>query len=500
MGHTNARSLLLALDQGTTSSRALVFGLDGRTQASSQLELQMTYPQPGWVEQDPGAILATEIGCATSALAAVGTAGEVAAIGIANQRETTIVWERASGRPIAPAIVWQDRRTADVCRRLREDGVEPDVRRRTGVPIDPYFSATKIAWLLDHVSGARRRAERGDLAFGTVDSWLIWHLTEGGVHATDVTNASRTMLFNIRSCEWDEELLRIFRVPVAMLPEVRPSAGHFGTTRVFGGERPIVGVAGDQQAALMGQTCLEPGHAKNTYGTGAFVLMNTGGELKTGDGVVGTIAWQIAEADPIYALEGSIFVAGAAVQWLRDGLGLIRSAADIEPLAARVPDSGGIFFVPALAGLGAPFWDPYARGTMVGLTRGTTAAHLARATLEAIAFRTRDAIDAMTATSGRLLELRVDGGAARNNLLLQIQADVLGVPVVRPTTTETTALGAAMLAGIGAGVLPMSGLPLLWHEERRFEPALDPAERERRYAEWQRACTRARAWAATEAP
>jgi glycerol kinase len=499
MGLKTARTRLLALDQGTTSSRALVFDLDGRVQASHQIELEVSCSPSGWVEQEPEAILTTELECAKRALAALGPTDDVAALGIANQRETTIVWERATGRPIAPAIVWQDRRTADACRRLREEGVEPEVRRRAGVPIDPYFSATKIAWLLDHVNGARRRAERGELAFGTVDSWLIWHLTDGRVHATDVTNASRTMLFNIQSCQWDAELLRIFRVPAALLPEVRPSAGSFGTTRAFGGERPIVGIAGDQQAALIGQACLEPGDAKNTYGTGAFILMNTGHELKSADGLITTVGWQVAEAAPIYALEGSIFVAGAAVQWLRDGLGLIRSAPEVESLAAQVPDSGGVFFVPALAGLGAPFWDPYARGTVLGLTRGTTAAHLARATLEAIAFRTRDAIDAMRATGARLRELRVDGGAACNNLLLQIQADLLGVPVVRPTITETTALGAAMLAGVGAGVLSLSGLPSLWHEERRFEPALDPTERERRYADWQRACARAKAWAA-EAP
>ena len=492
---------LLALDQGTTSSRALVFGTDGRIAATAQREFAQSYPRPGWIEHDPALIWTSLRDAAEEALRAAGLqAADVMAVGITNQRETTVIWERKSGRAIAPAIVWQDRRTASLCADLRAQGVEAMVREKTGLRLDPYFSATKIAWLLDHVDGARVRAERGEFAFGTVDSWLVWNLTAGREHATDVTNASRTLLFNIHTLEWDEELLALFEVPRALLPEVRTSAAHFGSARLADGDIAIAGVAGDQHAALIGQACLEPGQTKNTYGTGAFVVTNTGQEVVASETLLATLAWQLPQEKPVYALEGSIFVAGAAVQWLRDGLGLIATAEESEALAAEVPNSGGVSFVPALAGLGAPFWDPRARGTILGLTRGTTAAHLARATLEAIAFRTRDVIEAMIAATGEpLRELRVDGGAARNDLLMQIQADLLGVPVVRPRITETTALGAAMLAGIGAGAMTLDELKDIRREERRFEPALDAGERDRRYGEWRRACERARDWAREDA-
>ncbi len=488
---------LLALDQGTTGSRALVFDLAGKCVTESHREFAQSYPRPGWIEHDPALLWTSQREAAEAALREAGLhAADIVAVGIANQRETTMLWERASGKPIAPAIVWQDRRTASFCADLRESGAETMVREKTGLTLDPYFSATKIAWLLDHVGGARERAGRGELAFGTVDSWLIWNLTDGRVHATDVTNASRTLLFDIHKLEWDDALLELFDIPRALLPEVRPSAAHFGRARLADGEIAITGVAGDQQAALIGQACLEPGLAKNTYGTGAFVVVNTGHEAVANDKLLTTLAWQLPDAKPVYALEGSIFVAGAAVQWLRDGLGLIRTAEEIEMLALQVPDNGGVSFVPALAGLGAPFWDPHARGTLLGLTRGTTAAHIARATLEAIAFRTRDVIEAMTLPSGATLhELRADGGAARNNLLMRIQADLLGVPVLRPRVTETTALGAALLAGVGAGVLKFEDVARIWQSERRFEPALDANDRDRRYAEWRRACERARDWA-----
>lgn len=492
---------LLALDQGTTGSRALVFETDGRVVAAARREFAQSYPRPGWIEHDAMEIRDTQLAAAEEALVKAGLhAADVRALGIANQRETTVIWERESGRAIAPAIVWQDRRTAPLCAELRGRGVEPMVRAKTGLGLDPYFSATKIAWLLEHVEGARARANRGELAFGTVDAWLVWNLTAGREHATDVTNASRTLLFDIHRLEWDTELLELFGVPRALLPEVRPSAANFGAARLAGGEISITGVAGDQHAALLGQACLEPGQVKNTYGTGAFVVANTGPEAVASELLLTTPAWWLPGERPVYALEGSIFVAGAAVQWLRDGLGLIATAEQSEALAAGVPDSGGVSFVPALAGLGAPFWDPYARGTILGLTRGTTAAHLARATLEAIALRTRDVIEAMNAASGKPPgELRVDGGAARNDLLMQIQADLLGVSVVRPQVTETTALGAAWLAGLGAGVLGPAEVARWWREERRFEPTIGADERERRYGEWRRACERARGWAREEA-
>lgn len=478
----------------------MLFDVRGNPVARAQQEFAQSFPQPGWIEQDAADIWTTQRAVAEEALDEAGIGpGEAAALGIVNQRETTILWERESGKPIAPAIVWQDRRTARRCAEIAKQGAAATVREKTGLVLDPYFSATKIAWLLDHVDGARKSAERGELAFGTVDSWLIWNLTGGRVHATDVTNASRTLLFDIRTLDWDEELLELFDIPRLLLPEVRPSAGGFGTARIGGGDIAIAGVAGDQPAALLGQNCREPGQVKNTYGTGAFVVMHTGGERRDGEGLLAGPACRLPGEEQTYKLEGSIFVAGALVQWLRDGLGLITRAEEIESLAGEVPDNGEVSIVPAFAGLGAPFWDPSARGTILGLTRGTRAAHLARASLEAIALRTRDVIEAMnSAVDAPLRELRVDGGAAANDLLLQIQADLLGVPIVRPQTSETTALGAAMLAAASVGAVDADSLGRWWKPERRFEPALDQDERDRRYREWQRACERACGWAHTE--
>ncbi|HEX9982639.1 MAG TPA: glycerol kinase GlpK [Thermoanaerobaculia bacterium] len=461
---------ILALDQGTTSSRALLFDARGRVLAVAQREFRQIYPRPGWIEHDAEEIWLTQIEMAAEVLAKVpGVA--VAAIGITNQRETTIVWDRVTGRPLANAIVWQDRRTADLCDALREH--EPLVRERTGLVLDPYFSGTKLRWLLEHVDGARDMANAGRLAFGTVDSWLIWRLTGGRAHVTDVTNASRTLLFNIHRAAWDPDLLRLLDIPASLLPEVRPSSGIVATTGpglpVPEGI-PIAGMAGDQQAALFGQRCTEPGMAKNTYGTGSFVVMQTGDKaIASTHGLLSTIAWQLPDEPLQYALEGSIFVTGAAVQWLRDGLGIIRNAAEVEPLAASVPDSGGVYFVPAFTGLGAPHWDPYARGTLAGLTRGTTAAHIARATLEAIALQTADVLDAMRVDSGiELTELRVDGGGTANGLLMQIQADVAGIPVVRAATSESTALGAAYLAGLAVGF--WEDVDAQWTSDRTFTP------------------------------
>ena len=505
---------LLALDQGTTSSRAIVFSLGGEVVASAQQEFSQHYPQPGWVEHNAGEIWQSQLAVAREAMrrAAI-DASDVAAIGITNQRETTVLWERATGRPIGRAIVWQDRRTAAMCDALKQAGHAPTVRKKTGLVIDAYFSATKLRWLLDRDDDLRRRAEAGEICFGTIDSWLIYNLTAGQVHATDVTNAARTLLLNIHTLKWDEQLLTIFGVPRAMLPQVRPSAGVIGRTDpgLLGGSIAIAGVAGDQQAALFGQACFEPGMAKNTYGTGSFVVMNIGESaarpstphaaadsagLPEHHGVLTTVAWQLGDAKPCYALEASIFITGAAVQWLRDGLGLIRTAAEIEDLAASVPDSGGVYFVPALAGLGSPHWDPAARGTIVGITRGTTAAHLARATLEAIAYQTRDGIEAMNAASGiPLRELRVDGGAAVNDMLMQFQADVLDTPVIRPQVTETTALGAAYLAGLGVDAFDLLHIGSQWHMGRRFEPAMQTEQRAQQYNDWKRAVQRAKGWA-----
>jgi glycerol kinase len=496
---------LLALDQGTTSSRAIVFSEDGDIRAVAQRELRQIFPQPGWVEHDPADIWNTQLETARWALAdAAITPNDVAAIGITNQRETTLLWDRRTGQTLHNAIVWQDRRTADRCAALRRNAaVVTLIQRQTGLIPDAYFSASKLEWLLDHVPQARDRAAHGDLAFGTVDSWLLWNLTGGsrrGVHATDVSNASRTMLFNIHTGQWDEELLGLFNVPRELLPEVRPSAGFFGhaSAIVPGTEVPITGIAGDQQAALFGQTCVSPGRAKNTYGTGCFLLMNTGPNAALSrNRLLTTVAWQIPQSKITYALEGSVFVGGAVVQWLRDGLGLIQSAADIEPLAQSVSNSAGVYLVPAFAGLGAPHWDQYARGTIVGLTRATSKAHLARAALEAIAFQVADLLDTMHADlpDMPIAELRVDGGAARNNLLLQIQADFLQRPVLRPKTTETTALGAALLAGLGAGVYKdTSELTTLWKPDAQFAPRISPAQAASRRSRWNEALARARDW------
>jgi glycerol kinase len=490
---------LLALDQGTTSSRAIVFDEDGTVRGLAQAEFRQIFPRPGWVEHDPEEIWRSQLGVAREALAnaRIG-AREVAAIGITNQRETTLVWDRATGAPIANAIVWQDRRTAEACERLRRAGEEAWVRAKTGLVLDPYFSATKLAWLLEHVPGARARAAAGELAFGTIDSWLVWKLSGGRLHLTDPSNASRTLLFDIARGAWDDDLLRLFGVPRECLPEVRPSSGVFGDTapHLLGAAIPIAGVAGDQQAALFGQGCHRAGMAKNTYGTGCFLLLNTGTEpIASTQGLVTTRTASAAGA-PGYALEGSVFIAGAVVQWLRDGLKLFGSAVEVESLAASVPDAGGVVLVPAFAGLGAPHWDPYARGAMVGITRGTTAAHVARAALESIAFQSADVLLAMQRDAGiELAELRVDGGAAANALLMQFQADLLGVPVVRPRVLETTALGAAQLAGLAVGVWRSPDeLAARWEAERVFAPAMSRDEAAARRAAWARAVERARGW------
>ncbi len=483
---------LLALDQGTTSSRAIVFDAEGSERAIAQKELRQIYPQPGWVEHDPEEIWRDQLDVARQALAKAGLqAQDIAAIGITNQRETTVLWERATGRPLHNALVWQDRRTAGACENLKAAGAETLVRGKTGLVLDPYFSATKLAWLLDRVPGARDRARRGELAFGTVDSWIAWNLSGGRLHVTDASNASRTSLFGIHTGEWDAELLALFDIPRELLPRIVRSSALCGETTpdLFGAAVPIGGMAGDQQAALFGQACHGAGMAKNTYGTGCFLLMHTGDQaVVSNNGLITTCAAQSGEALE-YALEGSVFVGGAVVQWLRDGLGLIRSAADIEALAASVPDTGGVVFVPAFAGLGAPHWNPHVRGTLAGLTRGTTAAHIARAALEAIAFQSAELMQAMAADCGRpLAELRVDGGAAANNLLMQFQADLLGAPVVRPRILETTALGAAYLAGLGAGVWKnREEIASHWARERSFAPNLPQAAAAARMAEWQRA-------------
>ena len=494
-----ARRFVLALDQGTTGSRALVVDPDGAIRGSGYAELPQYYPKPGWVEHDAGEIWQTTVQAIGQALAAARVTGaDIAAIGITNQRETSVLWERASGRPVHRAIVWQCRRTAPFCERLKSEGHEAEFRRKTGLMLDPYFSGTKIRWLLDEVPGARQRAERGLLAFGTVDSWLLWRLTGGAVHATDPSNASRTLCYDIRRRSWDEALCEALGVPAAILPEVKPSAGLFGETAagVLPAGIPVTGIAGDQQSALFGQCCFEPGMAKNTYGTGCFLLLNTGDTPVVSEhGLLTTVAWQLDGA-ATYALEGSVFIAGAVVQWLRDGLGIIKDAAETEALAESVADAGGVYLVPAFTGLGAPYWDPYARGVLVGLTRGTTKAHIARAALEAIAYQTRDVLDAMTLEAGAPLRaLRVDGGAAANNFLCQFQADVLNVEVLRPAVTETTGMGAAFLAGVGAGLWKTGDLASRWRLERRFAPSAVTAAREAGYAGWGRAVERARGWA-----
>jgi glycerol kinase len=489
---------VLALDQGTTSSRAILFDEDGRPRAIAQRELPQHYPQPGWVEHDPFEIWQTQEAVAVEVLARAGIrAAEVAALGITNQRETTLLWDRRDGRPGARAIVWQDRRTARICEEWRREVHEAAVRQRTGLVIDAYFSASKAAWMLAHAPGARALAEAGHLAFGTVDTWLLWQLTGGALHATDASNASRTMLFDIRRGTWDDELLALAGLPRAAMPAVVASTGPLGEARTgpLAGI-PIAGVAGDQQAALFGQLCLAPGLAKCTYGTGCFHLQNVGSRpAASRHRLLTTVAWQI-DGRTTYALEGSVFVGGAVVQWLRDGLGIIESAADVEELASTVPDAGGVVFVPAFTGLGAPHWDPHARGAILGLTRGTTAGHIARAALESIAFQVADLVDAMRADAPVPgTELRVDGGAAANGLLLQLQADLLGMPVVRPLVTETTALGAAYLAGLGVGLWRNAAeLDGRWSADCRVEPQLPPAQAEARRGRWREAVARARQW------
>ena len=460
---------ILSVDQGTSSSKAIVFDDAGHPVYSCGREFTQLFPRQGWVEQNPLEILSSVRAVMNEAVSEVRD-GEIAAMGIANQRETTIVWDAASGRPICNAIVWQDRRTAAFCDSLKEKGLTDMIRSRTGLIIDAYFSATKIRWILDNVPGAKAKAAAGRLRFGTVDSWLVWNLTSGRVHATDVTNASRTMLFNINTLTWDEELLGLFGIPLSMMPEVRDSAAAFGEATVLGHGIPITGVIGDQQSALFGQMCIDEGAVKNTYGTGCFLLMNCGHKpIASENRLLTTVAWKIGDRVD-YALEGSIFVAGAAVQWLRDGLGIIRSSSEVEALAASVPDNGGVYFVPALTGMGAPYWDQEARGVLVGLTRGSSAAHIARATLEGIAFQTMDIVAAMERDAGILIsELKVDGGASRNNLLMQFQADILGTEVIRPKVTEITGLGAAYMAGLGAGIwASVAELKDHWEAERRF--------------------------------
>jgi len=492
----------MALDQGTTSSRAIIFDDGGAIVASAQREFSQHYPRPGWVEHDPVEIWETQVGVATLALknARLGS-GDIAAIGIANQRETTVVWERATGRPICSAIVWQDRRTAAVCDRLRADGYEPLIRSKTGLVPDAYFSGTKIAWILDHIPRARKIAEQGRLAFGTIDSWLIWNLTAGARHLTDCSNASRTMLFNIHTGGWDDELLRILNVPRAILPEIHSSSEVYGETcsPAFPVPIPIGGAAGDQQAALFGQMCTGPGMVKNTYGTGCFMLMNTGTTpIASANRLLTTVAWKIGDKTD-YALEGSVFIGGAVVQWLRDGLGIIRSSADVEALAREVEDTEGLYLVPAFAGLGAPHWDPYARGILIGITRGTKAAHIARAALESIAYQSLDLLHCMTADAGiKIGELRVDGGATANDTLMQFQADILGVPVARPPVRETTALGAVYLAGLAVGC--WKGVDEISRRvpvEKRFLPMMGREEVDRLTRGWRRALERSRNWVET---
>lgn len=486
------KKYILALDQGTTSSRAILINVDGDVCGMAQQEFPQLYPHPGWVEHNPEDIWSSQVAVAERVLREAKTdAHDIAAIGIANQRETVILWERATGRPVANAIVWQDRRTANLCSQLRTQGLEPFFRARTGLPIDPYFSGTKIAWLLDKIPGLRQQAERGEIAFGTVDSFLLWRLTGGRVHATDSTNASRTLLYNILKEEWDDELLELLHIPHSLLPEVKSSGSIFGETSalLFGSPIPLAGIAGDQQAALLGQACILPGMLKNTYGTGSFLLMQTGEKaIFSHHDLLTTISMQIGEKI-YYALEGSIFITGAAVQWLRDELQIIRSASEIEALAASVPNNGGVYFVPAFAGLGAPYWNSEARGAIIGLTRGAGRAHLARATLEAVCFQTRDVLEAMRAdTSLPIEELKVDGGMTANNLLMQMQADLLGAVVTRPVIQETTALGAAYLAGLTTGFWNgMGQITSLWKADRTFIPTISEDERETLYSGWKRA-------------
>ena len=494
---------ILALDQGTTSSRAIVFDHQGQIRSVAQKEFTQIFPQPGWVEHDPNEIWSTQASVAAEATVKMGINGtNIKAIGITNQRETTIVWDRTTGEPVYNAIVWQDRRTAPFCDQLKNDGHADLIRAKTGLVIDAYFSASKIRWILDNVTGARAKADAGELAFGTVDSWLVWKFTRGKVHATDVTNASRTMLFNIRTLEWDKQLLEIFNIPASMLPEVKQSSEIYGetATTIFASKIPIAGIAGDQHAALFGQMCIDNAMVKNTYGTGCFMLMNIGNEfIESKNNLLTTIAWKI-DGKTQYAFEGSIFIGGAVVQWLRDGLGVIKTSADVEKLALSVPDTGGVYFVPAFAGLGAPYWDPEARGTIVGLTRGSTAGHIARAALQSIAYQTMDVLKAMEADAGMpIRELRVDGGATANNLLMQFQANLLNCKVIRPNVVETTALGAAYLAGLAVGYWKnVEEIQKLWQSEKEFIPVTDSPEIQKGIAGWKRAIHAAKAWSGGE--
>ena len=492
------KKYILALDQGTTSSRAILFDKRGAIVSVAQKEFPQIFPKPGWVEHDPEAIWSTQLAVARQAMRKAGAkAADVAGIGITNQRETTVVWNRETGKPICNAIVWQDRRTAGVCDRLKAEGHASLIRRKTGLVVDAYFSGTKVQWILKHVKGARALARRGKLAFGTVDSWLIWKLTEGRRHVTDATNASRTMLCNIKTGRWDKKLLEILDVPESMLPEITSSSGVVGETTILGGGSiPIAGNAGDQHAALFGQVCAQPGMVKNTYGTGCFMLMNTGDKpVPSKNNLLTTVAWKIGDKTE-YALEGSVFIGGAVVQWLRDGLGIIKSSSEIEKLARSVDDNGGVYVVPAFAGLGAPHWDPYARGVIHGLTRGATSAHIARAALEGIAFQVNDVLDAMHLDAGlKLKELRVDGGACANDLLMQFQADLLKVSVVRSKVQETTALGAAYLAGLAVGFWKdRAEIARQWKADRTFKPAMRMAQRKSLIAGWNKALERAKGW------
>ncbi len=493
-------SYILAFDQGTTSSRSILFNQQGKIVSTAQKEFKQIFPKPGWVEHDPTEIWSTQISVATEALSSANTtARAVKGIGITNQRETTVVWDKTTGKPVYNAIVWQDRRTADICEQLKKEGHEASIRKKTGLVLDPYFSGTKVKWILDHVDGAREKANKGDLLFGTIDSWLVWKLTEGNVHITDMSNASRTMLYNIHDLEWDQDLLKLLDIPDSMLPEVRASSEVYGESGkdVFASNVPISGIAGDQQAALFGQVCTKPGMAKNTYGTGCFMLMQTGEKpIQSKNNLLTTIAWNI-DGKTSYALEGSIFIGGAVVQWLRDGLGIIKRSQDIEKLAGSVDDTDGVYLVPAFSGLGAPHWDPFARGTIIGITRGTSAGHIARAALDSIAYQSRDLLQAMESDSGiRLKELRVDGGASVNDLLMQFQADLLDVPVVRPTFTETTALGAAYLAGLATGFWKnQKEIDQKWQKDKQFDPDMNDSDRKTLLKGWNRAVERSRNWA-----
>lgn len=490
---------ILAFDQGTTSSRAIIFDQQGFIVSLAQKEFEQIFPKPGWVEHDPSEIWSSQTSVAAEVVTRAGIKpNEIAAIGITNQRETTVVWNRKTGKPVYNAIVWQDRRTAPVTDRLKKEGLEETFRSKTGLVLDPYFSGTKIKWILDNVNGARHKAEDSELLFGTIDSWLIWKMTSGKVHVTDVTNASRTLLYNIHQNQWDEELLDILDIPASMLPEVKSCSEVYGETagEIFAAKLPIAGIAGDQQAALFGQVCTQKGMAKNTYGTGCFMLMNTGQEpIASENKLLTTIAWQL-NGRTEYALEGSVFIGGAVVQWLRDGLGVIKDSSEVEKLASQVEDTDGMYLVPAFSGLGAPHWDPHARGTITGITRGTSAAHIARAALEAIAFQSADLLKAMTNDSGiELKELRVDGGASVNALLMQFQADILNVPVIRPKITETTALGAAYLAGLAVGFWESTDeISRQWAIDETFEPKMDAQKIQEHYAGWHKAVKRAKGW------